>query len=236
MYFLKYVELLVVIFLLSSSTLQADYDSPPSGDAQVYAYDYRNWDEANMGKYDQISAGWNPTGGEKRAYIKYDLSSIGSSEISKAILKLFLLSNTGAEGDTLDLGIYRVNEIWDEGNGTYHSGEVEKSAEPGELSWVQQPEIDDTPIAIFNPGVGQLQWIEIDITLLVKAWQNGTPNYGLVIKSIGDLVESSYNFTSRERDPELDEPYGESKAPTLSIYPGSDSSILAIPAILYLLI
>ena len=191
----------------------------PSADAYVYAYNYRNWDRSNRGKYDQLRAGWHPIGGESRAYIKFDLSNVDPSKVTKAVLKLYHFQTAG--NDNVDLGIYRVTGPWKEGTDTYHSGHDEKTAAPGELSWVQQPPIDSYLVTSFNPGHGFGDWIEVDITPLVKQWLSGTPNYGLVIKPIGHLGRnigaSVYHFASRERKAGLDQPKGEDKAPTLLI-------------------
>ncbi len=189
----------------------------PIADAYVYAYNYRNWNRANWGGYDQIRAGWHPTGGESRAYIKFDLSNLDPSKVSNAALKLYHFQTAGS--NHVDIGIYRVTGPWNEGTDTYHSGSTERTAGPGELSWSQQPPIDTQPILSFNPGRGLGDWVEVDITPLVKQWLTGTANYGLVIKSIGHLTQSTpasvYHFASRERKADLDNPKGEDKAPML---------------------
>jgi len=186
-------------------------------DAYVYAYNYRNWNRSNRGRYDQLVAGWHPTGGESRAYIKFDLFGTDASKVNKAILKLYHFQTSGNNG--VELGIYRVTSPWNEGSDTYHSGCKEKTASPGDISWVQQPKIDSAPIATFNPGTGMRDWTKINITSLVKQWLSGTPNYGLVIKPIGHLGRnisvSTYHFASRERKADLDNPKGESKVPML---------------------
>ncbi len=189
----------------------------PVADAYVYAYNYRNWNRSNRGKYDQLIAGWHPTGGESRAYIKFDLSNIDPSKVKKAALRLYHFQTAGGSG--IDLGIYRVTGPWQEGTDTYHSGRIEKTAAPGEISWVQQPPADSRPIVSFNPGRGLGDWVDVDITPLVKEWLAGMPNYGLVVKSMGYLTrstpESVYYFASRERRSDLDNPKGKSKAPVL---------------------
>ena len=124
----------------------------PIADNHVYAYSYRNWNRANWGKYDMLGAGWNPTGGEKRAYLKFDFSGIDPNTVEKATLKLYH-NHTGG-GNSVELGVYCVMSPWQEGNDTYHSGQTENSAAPGELSWVNQPGIDQYPVVYFNPGQG----------------------------------------------------------------------------------
>ena len=105
--------------------------------------------------------------------------------------------------NSLSLGVHAVTSPWQEGGGTYHSGRTEKPAEPGEISWVNQPTFDFSPVASFNPGSGAGKYIEVDITPLVMAWLTGKSNYGLMIKPVGIMSgrapESSYGFYSRER-------------------------------------
>ncbi|RLC29876.1 MAG: hypothetical protein DRH32_06640, partial [Deltaproteobacteria bacterium] len=173
----------------------------PVADAYVYAYDYRNWNRSNRGKYDQLVAGWHPDGGESRAYIRFDLSGIDPSEVGRAVLRLYHFQTSG--GNNVDIGIYRVTGPWNEGTGTYHSGRTEKTAAKGEISWVRQPPVAARPVISFNPGRGSGDRVEVDITPLVEKWLSGTPNHGLVIRPVGHLTRSTpasvYHFASRER-------------------------------------
>ncbi len=173
----------------------------PSSDSYVYAYSYRNWNKANWGKYGSLGAGWHPQGGEKRTYLKFDLSGIASKNVGKATLKLFHYHTGG--NNSLSLGIYAVTSPWQEGGGAYHPGQTEKPAAPGEISWVYQPSFNFSPVASFKPGSRAGKYIEVDITPLVMAWLTGKPNYGLMIKPAGIMSkrasESSYGFYSRER-------------------------------------
>ena len=185
----------------------------PVADAYVYAYSYRNWNRSNRGKYDQLVAGWHPTGGESRAYLRFDLSHVKERKVSKALLRLYHFQTSGSNG--VDLGVYQVTSPWEEGSDTYHSGRVETTAAPGALSWVHQPASVKHPTASFNPGKGSMDWTEIDIAPLVNQWLSGMPNYGLVIKPMSHQSTSVYHFASRERDPGLDKPTGKNKAPVL---------------------
>lgn len=177
----------------------------PVADAYVYAYSYRNWNQSNWGAYVSLSSGWNPTGGETRTYIRFDLSGIDPGRFGRATLRLYH-SNTGGD-NFLSLGVHRVTGTWGEGTGTYHSGETERTAAAGEISWVRQPSFDPNPVTQFNPGAGRGKMIEVDITPLVEAWLSGAPNNGLLVKASGSFSgstpESVYSFCSREfEDPE----------------------------------
>ncbi|MCW8795907.1 MAG: DNRLRE domain-containing protein [Chlorobium sp.] len=170
----------------------------PMADSHVYAYAYLNWNKADWGKYSVLGAGYHPTGGEKRTYLKFNLKGISSGSFKKAVLRLYHY-HTGGRPD-LTLGVYRVLQPWDEGNGLYKPPTL---ATGNELSWVQQPQSGPNTFAQFRPGAGVNKWVEVDITPLVKAWLNGTPNHGLVIKGAGTLSgrsESQYGFYSREHD------------------------------------
>lgn len=171
----------------------------PNSDSHVYAYSYRNWNKSNWGKYENIGAGWNPTGGEKRAFLKFDLAGIDPNSVNKATLKLYH-NHTGG-GNAVDIGVYRVMSPWQEGSGTYHSGQTEKTASYGEISWDNQPSVDRYPVVYFNPGQGVNKWVEVDVTSLIKAWLTGVPNHGMAIKVVENYLgksESQYGFRSRE--------------------------------------
>ncbi|MBC8217989.1 MAG: DNRLRE domain-containing protein, partial [Planctomycetes bacterium] len=172
-------------------------------DSHVYAYSYAEWNQVNWGKYENLGAGWHPTGGEKRMYLKFDLSGVDPTSVGKATLKLFHCHTGG--GNSVDLGVYGVTSPWTEGEGTYISpttGEPSIIAAPGEISWVNQPSFDPNPVAQFNPGPDVNKWVEVDITPLVQAWLSGAPNNGLMIKAEGNLSgsvpEAQYGFRSRE--------------------------------------
>lgn len=175
----------------------------PVADSHVYAYSYSDWNKVNWGKWEALGAGWHPTGGEKRAYLKFDISGVDPTSVGSATLKLFH-SHTGG-GNSVDIGVYGVTSPWTEGEGTYISpttGKPSIIAAPGEITWVNQPSFDPHPVAQFNPGPGANKWVEVDITPLVQAWLSGTPNNGLMMKAEGNLSgsvpEAQYGFRSRE--------------------------------------
>jgi hypothetical protein len=200
----------------------------PVADAYVYAYNYLNWNRSNRGKYEQLVAGWHPTGGESRAYLKFDLSNFNPSSVKKAVLKLYHTQTVGNSNVTL--GVYRVSDPWMEGSDTYHPGETEKTAGPGVLSWVQQPVFNNSVIATFNPGMAQNNWVEIDITPLVRQWLTGFKNNGLVIKPTDNLNssigESAYHFASREWNGGSNSPFLEINGEPVAGFSGTPTSSL----------
>ena len=171
----------------------------PVADSHVYAYSYLNWNKSNWGKYDRLAAGWHPTGGEKRAYIKFDLSGIELQGMNEAILRLY--HNHMAGAPILKLGVHEVTGRWAEGRGTY-PGKTDFPSAPGEITWVAQPPFEKSTVASFSPGADMNKYVEVDVTKLVKGWLSGEPNYGLVITPMGPLGpgtrESGYGFYSRE--------------------------------------
>lgn len=168
-----------------------------TADSHVYAYSYSGWNQANFGRYEILGAGWHPTGGEKRTYLRFDLSGVDPASVGKATLRLYHYHTGGS--DTLALGVHRVTSPWTEGEGTYKPTTV---AQPGEIAWVHQPSFDVNPVAQFHPGSELGQWVEVDVTGLVASWLSGTPNHGLMIGAVGELnggvPHSEYGFYARE--------------------------------------
>jgi len=170
----------------------------PIADSHVYAYSYSGWSKANWGKYNILGAGWHPTGGEKRTYLKFDVSRIDKATFKKATLKLYHYHT--AESNSAELGVYTVRNPWNEGNGNYKPANV---AAPGEVCWINQPQSDQYPVVYFNPGTQTNDFVEVDITTLVKAWLEGMPNHGLAIKAGESYLNgptSVYGFYSREHE------------------------------------
>ncbi len=179
----------------------------------IYAYSYRNWNEANFGRHNILSTGWHSTGGEKRAYFKFDIPNIDPKTLDKAVLKLYHHNTIGK--NILTIGIYQVLENWEEGFGTFHSGQSEPIDSSGAIIWNAQPIISDSAIVQFKPNKKYKRWVEVDMTPFVKKWINGTPNNGIVLKVEGYLSGRSpisiYEFYSREYEDETKIPILEIK-------------------------
>jgi len=168
----------------------------PVADSHVYAFTYLNWNKSNWGAFQNLGAGWHPQGGEKRTYLKFDLTDLTLDDNGKATLKLFHYHTGGS--NAVALGVHQVTSPWEEGVGTYKPATIAGS---GEITWINQPSFNPTPEMGFNPGKDTNNWIELDVTPLVKNWLADEPNYGLVIKSQGSMQskpESQYSFRSRE--------------------------------------
>lgn len=172
----------------------------PIADAYVYEYSYRNWNQANFGKDQFISCGWHSTGGEKRAYLNFDLSNVGASDFQKAILKIYLVNTIGNKN--LTLGVYRVRDAWIEGNGILHEGLSEDIDTTGVITWENQPSFSTDFYAKFAVGKKNNKYVEIDITNLVRYWIENGNIYGLIIKPYGFKYSrapiSLYEFYSKD--------------------------------------
>jgi len=176
----------------------------PMADSYVYAYEYRNWDKANFGKSEFLSVGWHSTGGEQRTYLKFDLPNIDVEALDKAVIKLYHHSTIGKNINTI--GVHNVLENWEEGIGTFHSGQSEDIDSTGAITWDVQPVFKDNSIVQFKPKKkkkkNKNKFLEIDITLLVIDWISGSPNNGIMLKPEGKLSgrlpTSIYTFYSKE--------------------------------------
>jgi len=170
----------------------------PIADSHVYAYAYSNWNKADWGAYQILGAGYHPTGGEKRTFLKFDIGDLRPDEIGRATLRLYHYHTGGSP--SLNLGIFEVTENWKEGDGLY---KPHSDATDGEICWLNQPGFNEEPVSTFAPGEGTNKWIEVDISQLVRDWAAGMPNHGIVIKAAGSLHnqgESQYGFYSREHE------------------------------------
>ncbi|MBN1197476.1 MAG: hypothetical protein JXA62_08730, partial [Candidatus Aminicenantes bacterium] len=95
---------LAVCFSFSFVSFAAETEQLYSvADGEVYAFSYRNWNWANAGKSMNMGAGWHPAGGEKRAYLRFELPS--DVDAGHAVLKLY---QNHSAGPVHELGVYRV--------------------------------------------------------------------------------------------------------------------------------
>lgn len=182
------------VIITDDSTVQLTADS------YVYAYSYRNWNEANFGQSELLSVGWHSTGGEKRSYLKFDLPNISADDLISAQLKLFIKETVGNR--SLNFGVHNVLESWEEGFGTFHSGQSEPIDSSGAIIWDYQPKFDDSVFAKFKLRKRRDKSIKVDITTLVKSWLINNSNYGLLLKPQGYLSgrvpTSIYEIYSKE--------------------------------------
>jgi hypothetical protein len=178
-------------------------------DADVYQYDFQNWNNTNWGgniaMY--VSSNIENKGNtRRRIYIWFDVNSIpgGADNWEKVELDL-TLAHSAIPGN-LNVKAYRVAAAWQAGTGVYVPNQPGPNAPPGAVSWNAQPEWDASkPWASAAVGDKTIP-VKWDITELVKAWRSGQfPNYGLVL--VGEAeggVSFSKGFASSENpNPDL---------------------------------
>jgi hypothetical protein len=156
-------------------------------DVDVYEYSYRNWNNANTGAWGGMSIGTNingMAGTRRRAFFWFDVDAVRAIAGNPTEVKL-QLSYSMPEGNAASVNVFRVMEPWKEGDGMYHSGQVEPNAPPGVICWSRQPGYDrSNPVAryTFSRPAGAGGVAAIDITKLYQAWISGRyTNYGLVL-------------------------------------------------------
>jgi hypothetical protein len=155
-------------------------------DADVKQRAHHNWHNANTGGWGEMSVGTNINGmanTRRRAFIWFDADAVHSFAGNPTEVKL-QLSYTISEGSAGTVNVFRVKEPWQEGEGMFHSGQVEPHAPSGVICWSRQPEYDSLKImARYNFGrpAGGVGQAEIDISNLYQGWVSERyPNYGLV--------------------------------------------------------
>lgn len=187
----------------SVNTNTASFKIFPTADGDVYEYSYRNWNNTNWGAHTGMGAGWNPTGGSRRMYIRFDFTNV--TTVSQAVLTFPQLPVTNT---ALEYGVFLITSQWEEGEGIYNAGEVEENAAPGELSWNQQPSFELVPATTFDMSSASDAPLEIDITTLVQEWLGGSANYGLMIGVNGDpTIEGSIASPTVEAQDQTTHPY-----------------------------
>jgi len=208
----------------TTSTGELVYNSTQMNlkDARVYEYSYLNWNNANWGAWDYLALkskvnGISNTNG--RIYIWFDPSLLGNLSQDKGVFLQLMHWPTEQDGN-ITADIFRVTERWEEGNGTYHSGDNEPDA-AGTISWSRQPAWDKGMIwssreLYPNAEPYNVSW---NITGLVRAWTSGKfANYGLVIVGSDEGVAGySHIFGSSENTDNI-------LRPTISIRKASESS------------
>jgi hypothetical protein len=172
-------------------------------DADVYQYEYLNWNNANWGGNQSMFVASNIDGKantRRRIYVWFDINSIpgGAANWDKVELELNLgLSQIAGD---LNIKAFRVAAAWNEGEGVFVADQKAPNAGPGLISWSSQPEWDSAKAwasAIAGDKKGPVRW---DITELVKAWRSGQfPNYGVVLVGEGEgSVSYGKGFISSE--------------------------------------
>ena len=158
------------------------------------SYSWESVPDANNGKSDNFEI-TSYAGHNMRGWIEFNTTSIPTDAwIMSAQLRLRLwqkTTNNPPYGDSTGrvYGVYMITEPWGEMN----------------VSWAHQPSYTDfhhsTSIVPTEQGgwYAPIVWMTWDITDAVIDWQQGTPNYGLVVRDTQEnstlLLYSTQFFT-----------------------------------------
>lgn len=121
-------------------------------------------------------------GGERRALVKFDLSSVPADAVlTRATLQLHLTQYAGID---LQLDLVPIVEDWPEST----------------VSWVRRPDTAGAPVgAAFLKG--PVGWKEIDVTALAQAWLDAPlDNHGVALEPAAETA-GTWRFDSAERSP-----------------------------------
>jgi hypothetical protein len=145
-------------------------------DSQVYI----GSPNGNQGTYMRLMTNY---GVNTRGFCEFDLSSVSSSaEIISATMSFFHHQNANS-GNSLELR--EVKEPW---------GEMT-------VTWNNQPSVSSTQIDTAVMAT-QGEWLDFNVTDLVKDWVNYTkPNYGVRISGINGVYNSAYIMSSDAANP-----------------------------------
>jgi len=119
-----------------------------------------------------------------RSLFRFDLSNFKNTDISKAELSLFIMRNDNPSY-VKKFNVYRIIEDFD----------ITKT------NYANQPAIEDIPVSSFEINNQLDEKITIDITKLVRSWcDNSFPNFGLMLKSSDETINSLVAFYSTQSD------------------------------------
>lgn len=185
--------------------VQLSADQVHLQDVDVYQYRYRNWQNANWGQWGSISIGslvQNIPDTRRRILIWFD-PSVLTERVPHIERVEFCMKTQGLRTDPDNpIRLFRVTEPWNEGLGTYHTGQVEPNAPANMTNWNQQPSWDANRVwarqRLVHEGDVQI-WVW-DITELVREWLAVTHgNFGFVLVGEGEGTRSFFqSFSSSE--------------------------------------
>jgi hypothetical protein len=164
---------------VKTTTIYPDKDS----------YSWQSVPKANNGHSDNFEiTSYNKPPYNMRGWIEFDVSSIPlEAWVVSAEFRLRLWSKgdpTLGTGDSTGriYGVYRLKQPWNE----------------TDVNWVNQPNFTEEhhATAPVPPGqggwYGPLLWMNWDITDMMRDWQSGVSNYGLVVKDTQEYATIFY--------------------------------------------
>ncbi|MCC6443834.1 MAG: DNRLRE domain-containing protein [Armatimonadetes bacterium] len=137
----------------------------------------------NYGSNVALWAGSGPDGGssgEKRALLKFDVSSIPSgSTVTAATLQLYV---TSGKTNSVTLSTYKITASWQEGT----------------VTWNNAPASETTAQSSASVSSGDVNtWKSWNLQTLVQGWVNGSvTNHGVLLKASGGSPPHNASFHS----------------------------------------
>ncbi|MFN3383443.1 MAG: DNRLRE domain-containing protein [Archaeoglobaceae archaeon] len=138
----------------------------------------------NYGTLSLLYAGYTTTTSWRitRTFIKFALpQELSDAKILNATLYLYKSGHTGTPTN-IALGAHRVLTDWSETT----------------IRWNNQPSFSANPTASITPPTTNNLYIGWNVTSDVKAFVDGTPNYGWCIKSSNENQNTRIQFNSKE--------------------------------------
>ena len=151
----------------------------------------------NMGDTDDMIVGYEHCGygnGVWRSMLKFDLSAIPASKaITSAKLRVYFIEACDIGSRTHTVRTSRITGNWTELG----------------VTWNNQPGVG-TQYGTAQVTSGTWQWIEFDVTALVRGWINGSiPNQGVMLRGpeASDNSSASLGFLTRDYSDAAERPY-----------------------------
>ncbi|MBI1817096.1 MAG: Ig-like domain-containing protein [Deltaproteobacteria bacterium] len=143
--------------------------------------------------------------GNNRALLTFDQAALfdtfGDTPLSSATLEVYIEDNANNWGTAgRSVGVYRVDDEWSELGATWNCPDDTDSTN-------SQPDCNPqwsgaTFEATATDGVvhtnGLMGWIQFNITADVRAFRNGTANFGWLIKKTNEGDSGQVSYTARE--------------------------------------
>jgi hypothetical protein len=205
--------------LFEEAPLPSEVEEPPVGalDQRTFyaiadATVLQGYPTVNLGHTTDMWAGYDeylePDGKIARSLVRFNMTSLPPNvKITKAMLRVYLVSCWDYPGTSRRIRTYRITSTWSENNVTWNNKPGYESAYGSR--------------SIVCPAWG---WYEFDVTDLVRAWYDGTyTNHGIMLRGpeVSGLNASWRGFSTREGPyrPQLVIKYATSTPPTITGLP-----------------
>lgn len=191
------------------------------------SYAWQSVPDANNGRSDNFEiTSYDKPPYNMRGWIEFNTSRIPSDVwVLSAQLRLRLwhkTTNDPPQGDATGriYGVYRAVQPWGENT----------------VTWTKQPNYTEThyasaPVPVEQGGwYGPLVWMDWDVTDIVRDWQQGTPNYGLVVRDTQENASTFYSTQFFTHDQVPDQGYFPRLVVTY-IYPAAIYALIVVTAV-----